>query len=162
MFNALKYIWIYQELTVQSHQAQPSQRDSVSFKRQRSQVRRNSWAGLSHWAASETALTYLQLIAQHRKVVCHCHCTSVKKCVRAWGEKWFFPNLWKVTPKAGTEDRNPKCLETNLSDRNCAGKSNKIHLNYIWHFLGLSYLQRTCSLTLGSSGFNLPPLLLSF
>lgn len=130
---------------------------------QRSQVRRNSWARLSHWATSQTALTLLQLIAQHREVVCHCHCTSVKKCAWACGENFFFfLNLWKATPKAETEDRSPKCLETNLNARNCAGKSNKIHPNYIWHFLGLSYLQRTNSLTLGSSGFNLPPLLLSF
>lgn len=56
MFNALKYIWIYQELTVQSHQAQSSEGDSV-LQQQRSRVRRNARSRLSHWASSQNALT---------------------------------------------------------------------------------------------------------
>lgn len=60
------------------------------------------------------------------------------------------------------EDRKPRLLETNFSNRKSAGKSNKIHLSYTWHLLGLSYLQRNYSLTLRSPGINLPSLPLAF
>lgn len=49
-----------------------------------------------------------------------------------------------------------------FSNRKCAGKSNKIHLSYIWHHLGLTYLQITYSLTHRSSAFNFPSMLLLF
>lgn len=58
--------------------------------------------------------------------------------------------------------RNSRLLETNFSNRKYAGKSDKIHLSYIWHLLGLRYLHRTYSLTLRWSGFNLPSMSLAF
>lgn len=80
-----------------------------------------------------------QIIAQHRKVACHC--ASIKKyalaCRENWKVKGFLQSAWKETPKAlRRAEREARLLEADFSNRKYAGKSNQIHLSYTWHFLG--------------------------